>query len=81
MENKLLEHGFNYINFSDDFINTYLKLLVLMYADDTIILCDTEEGMRQALLVLYDYCNEWKLKLNCNKSKNFCVQQRKGPPR
>lgn len=69
MENKLLEHGCNYINFSDDFINTYLKLLVLMYADDTIILCDTEEGMRQALLALYDYCNEWKLKLNCNKSK------------
>ncbi len=52
MENKLLEHGCNYINFSDDFINTYLKLLVLIYADDTTILCDTDEGMRQALLAL-----------------------------
>ncbi len=52
MEDKLLEHGCNYINSSDDFINTYLKLLVLMYADDTTILCDTEEGMRQALLAL-----------------------------
>ncbi len=38
-----------------------------MYADGTIILCDTEEGMKQTLLALYDYCNEWKLKLNCNK--------------
>ncbi len=33
-------------------------------------MCDTEEGMRQTLLTLYDYCNEWKLKLNCSKSKN-----------
>ncbi len=72
MENKLLEHGCNYINFSDDFINTYMKLLVLMYAEDTIILCDTEEGTRQALLPLYANCNEWKLKLNCTNRKLLC---------
>ncbi len=40
-----------------------------MYADDTVILCDSEYGMKQALLALNLYCNEWKLKLNCNKTK------------
>ncbi len=33
------------------------------------LLCDSERGMRQALIALNTYCNEWKLKLNCNKSK------------
>ncbi len=55
MKNKLLELGCNYINFSDDFINTFLKLLDPMYADDTVILCDIEERVRQALLALYYY--------------------------
>ncbi len=40
-----------------------------MYADDTVVLCDSEEGMKQALVALCTYCNEWKLKLNCNKTK------------
>lgn len=39
-----------------------------MYANDTIILCDRERGMKQALAALNTYCNEWKLKLNCNKT-------------
>lgn len=55
------------MNFDDDYLNTYLKLVVLMYADDTIVLCDSEEGMKEALLALYNYCEDWKLKLNCDK--------------
>ena len=31
-----------------------------MYADGTIILCDSEGGMRQALIALNTFCNEWK---------------------
>ena len=69
IESKLLEHNCNFLDFGHDLINSYLKLLVLMYADDTIVLCDSEGGMRQALMALNTYCNEWKLKLNCNKSK------------
>ena len=69
IESKLLEYNCNALDFGNDLINSYLKLLVLMYADDTIILSDSEGGMRQALIALNTYCNEWKLKLNCNKSK------------
>ncbi len=42
----------------------YLKLFVIMYADDTVILCDGEDGRKQPLVALNLYCNEWKLKLN-----------------
>ncbi len=60
MESKLLEYNCNFLDFGYYFINSYLKLLVLMYADDTIILCESERGMRQALIALNTYCNEWK---------------------
>ncbi len=69
IESHLLGNNCDYVNFDDDFVNSYLKLLVLMYADDTVILCDSVTGMNQVLRALYSYCNEWKLKLNCNKSK------------
>lgn len=68
-ESKLLEINCNNVDFGEDFLNSYLRLLVLMYADDTIIVCDSEEGMQQALTVLNLYCKQWKLQLNCNKTK------------
>ncbi len=69
IESKLLEYNCSLLNFGHDLINSHSKLLVLMYADDTVILCDSEEGMKQALVALCTYCNEWKLKLNSNKTK------------
>ena len=38
-----------------------------MYANDTIILCDSEQNMEQALISIYGYCSNWKLKVNCNR--------------
>ena len=69
IESKLIEYNCRYVNFGDDLLNLYLKLLVIMYADDTVILCDSEDEMKQALEALNLYCNEWKLNLNCNKTK------------
>ncbi len=71
IESKLIAYNCSYINFGDDFLNLYLKLFVIMYADDTVILCDSEDSMKQALVALNLYCNEWKLKLNCNKTKVY----------
>ncbi len=69
METHFIEYGCNYLNFKDDTLNTYLQLLVIMYADDTVILSDSENGMKQALLALNEYTREWKLQVNCNKTK------------
>ena len=60
IESKLLEYNCNFLDFGHDLIDSYLKLLVLMYADNTIILCDSERGMRQTLTALNNYCSEWK---------------------
>ncbi len=58
IEKKLLECNCSFLDFGHDLINSYLKLLVLMYADDPVVLCDSEEEMKQGLVALCTYCNE-----------------------
>ena len=50
-------------------IGVRLKLLVILYADDTIILADTHEGLQKGLNALFEYCKSWKLTVNATKTK------------
>ena len=45
LESYLLAKGNNYIDFDSDIINNFVKLLVLLYADDTVILSNTAAGL------------------------------------
>ena len=69
IEESLINKECKYINFRDDLVNNYIKLFILMYADDTVIMCDNEEEMKRVLTALSSYCQEWKLTLNCSKTK------------
>lgn len=53
----------------DDRVNDYIKMLLILYADDTVIFADTEEKLQKALNCLEDYCREWKLSVNSSKTK------------
>lgn len=53
---------------TDDLI-LYLKLYVLLYADDTVILAESPAELQQALDAMYDYCVDWKLHVNIDKTK------------
>ena len=46
-----------------------LKLWLMLYADDTVILWETSAGLQESLDLMYDYCELWKLYLNVDKSK------------
>ena len=48
---------------------TFLNLLVLLYADNTIILSESEEDMRKTLQTVSDYCKTSNLIINCDKAK------------
>jgi exonuclease III len=50
-------------------LETYLQLFVLLYADDTIVLGESPEELQQALSGLYDYCQQWHLEVNIDKTK------------
>ena len=54
---------------SDDEISIFLKLYTLLYADDTVILAETEEDLQDALNALEEYCSLWALTVNLDKTK------------
>ena len=41
-----------------------IKIFIILYADDTVIMSETEEDLQQALLNFEQYCVLWKLKVN-----------------
>jgi hypothetical protein len=50
-------------------LNVFIKLFVILYADDTVILTDTKEGVQNALNIFQSYCEIWKPEVNVNKTK------------
>ena len=54
---------------SDDTIDVYLKLYLLLYADDTVVFAESAADLQLALNSMHDYCNTWKLEVNIAKTK------------
>lgn len=47
----------------------YMKLFILFYADDTVIMAETAEDLQNALNEFYLHCSQWKLQVNTDKTK------------
>jgi len=45
------------------------KLYILLYADDIVLMSETETGLHKGLDIVKDYCWRWKLFVNGNKTK------------
>ena len=57
-------------------INVYLKLFVLLYADDTVLLSETTDDLQHQLYCFELYCETWKVnaakkKIKTNSRGNF----------
>lgn len=63
MESELSNKGVEGITCDD------LKLCMLLYADDSVILAESRDGLQEGLDCLYDYCQRWKLTVNTDKTK------------
>ena len=71
LDNYLFQNGNNGITIdvnSDDY-NSLIRIITLLYADDTIILAEDADSLQKALDDFAQYCKEWKLDLNISKSK------------
>lgn len=77
LQSYLVERGCTPLTIGDEQTRVMLKLLMLLYADDTVILSDTAEGLQKALDVLSLYCTEWKLQVNSSKTKVIVFSKRK----
>jgi len=56
-------------NLSDDDVEVFLRLYVLLYADDTIVMAESAEELQLALTSVYQYCRSWYLTVNTTKTK------------
>ena len=57
-------------------ISVYLKLYLLLNADDTIILSESHVELQAALNAMYLYCKSWKLEVNASKTKIVIFKKR-----
>ena len=53
-----------------------MKLYLLLYADDTIILAESHVELQAALNTMYLYCKQWKLEVNASKTKIVIFKKR-----
>ena len=50
-----------------------MKIFVLLYADDTVIISETPDKLQIGLDNLYRYSDLWDLRINREKNKNFSI--------
>ena len=58
------------MNFNYDDLTVFLKIFVLLYADDTIIFGMDEKNFQDNLNVFFEYSEIWKLDINFSKTSN-----------
>ena len=51
------------------YIYLHLHLYTLLYADDTIIMAESEQHLQTALDAVFSFCKLWYLELNISKTK------------
>ena len=56
---------------------SYLKLYILLYTDDTVLLAESPEDLQKYLDTLNEYCNIFYLKINTSKTKIFIFSRGK----
>ena len=71
-----LNNLFADVTLNDEF-ETFLKLYILLYADDTIVMAENPKDLQDALNAVSSYCELWKLKINVNKTKIIRFAKRK----
>ena len=77
IEEYLTQNGCDSIQVTGADVQTYLKLLVIMYADDTVLFANSKEGLQKCLDSLQLYCDKWKLQVNADKTKVLVFANRK----
>ena len=62
---------------NDNLLGVFITFLILLCADDTVIFSETREEMQNMLDVFTDYCKQWKLYVNIDKTKVVVFSKRK----
>jgi len=63
----------------EDKFDIYLKLLIHLYADDTVFMAESPEEPHMLMDAFDDYCTIWKLKVNVDKTKIMILSKGRQP--
>ena len=55
----------------------FLKLYLLLYADDTVILAETPNDLQISLNSMAEYCKDWELSINVTKTQEMTFSRGK----
>ena len=53
----------------DESLLKYLKLYVLLYANNTVLVAESAEDLQKSITLMKNYCDLWKLNINVSKTK------------
>ena len=71
--NKFLSESYNGLtevtSSISEKLQIYQRIFSLLYADDTLVLAESDIELQKALDSLYAYCNKWALNVNTDKTK------------
>ena len=73
----MIKANCNEVTLSDMSAELWLKLIIIMYADDTILLANSAIDLQKGLNELKSYCVKWKLQINNDKTKIMIFANRK----
>ncbi len=62
LEQFLVMRGNSSVTINYEEYDILLKILLLMYADDTLLLANSKEALQKGLDDLCIYCNNWNLR-------------------
>ena len=57
------------LGFPGNIQDTYIKLMLLLYADDAVIFGTDAETLQNNINIFYEYSQQWQLNVNFNKTK------------
>ena len=60
----------------DQELLVFCKLYVLLYADATVILAESQEDLQQSNNLMERYCSMWKLNINVSRTKNSSLVEK-----
>lgn len=72
IEDYFMNNDCTHLDFDSNVISDYMKLMIILYADDTVILADSAERLQHSLNILFEYCQTWSLTVNNDKTK-ICI--------
>ena len=55
----------------------FLKLFILLFADDTVLFSNSKEDLQRKLNCFENYCDIWHLKVNVSKTKIIIFSHRR----